>query len=234
MNAALQQGNSFVRLQAEGRALLSYKGGKNQGLHLRLFGGGMLWNNSDASKAPDPGYRLMYGTGTAQFQKDFLFDELFFARYGGSSPFNQQVIIKDAGFRTPTNAGASIKNWVIAANIISTIPKSIPLRPYLNIAAFGNRSKNASTGESTSTGNIAAEMGISVVLFHEILEVNFPLFFAVKQLEANSSQSGIWYVGRKSDDPKNILPGKKYYQLMTFTININKMNPFLLIKNFRL
>lgn len=231
LNVSLQQGNQFMRLSGEAQVLLSYEKPK-KGLTLRLFGGGFLWNNADAAHLPDPGFRLYYGTGNDKYQKDFLFDELFFARNTYDGVFSQQVALKDAAFRTPNAFGSSIKNWLISLNIHATLPKNIPIKPYLNIAGFGGKIHNVSTDANTRYTTIAVEGGIALVLIPDAFEINFPLFFATKISDASLGASGSWYVGRKSNDSGNILAGKKYYQLITFVLNLNKLNPITAVRNF--
>ncbi|MDX2001685.1 MAG: M1 family metallopeptidase [Chitinophagales bacterium] len=226
---SLQQGNDFVRTSLESNYQLTYNrhGG---GINLRLFAGGFIWNDDDPTNAPDPGFHLSYGTGIGQFQKDYLFDELFLGRNETNGFLSQQILIKDAGFRTPNPYGSFIRNWVTSLGISIDPPGKTPIKPYFNLAAFGNKGTVAATGETIDYATIALEGGISVVLFKNNLEINFPIFFLLRQTDDRFLQSGNWYFAKKSDDKNNILRGRKYGELITFTLNFNNLNPLKLVK----
>ncbi len=216
LTASVQQGSNFIKTSAEFKYMLTYNK-KNKGLHIRIFGGGFLWNNSESGSIPDTRFRLNYSTGKEQFQKDYLFDEFFFGRNETNGFFSQQVFVKEGGFRSRTDFGQTNK-WISTINLNSTIPGKIPIRPYLSIGVFG---------QTNSKINMAVEAGISIVILPEIFDINFPLMTIVQVTKVNDERlTKKWWVGKNKNDSDNLYQGQKYWSLITFRFNLRKMNPF--------
>lgn len=219
-NITVQQGKDFVRSFAEFNYTLTYNK-KNKGLNVRLFAGGFLWNNRESGTVPDARFRMNFGTGREQFQKDFLFDEYFFGRNETEIFSSQQIVTKEGGFRSRNSFGQTDK-WLASVNLSSTLPGKIltPIRPYTSIGLYG--------GEGL---NVAYELGLSFVLLKDMIEFNFPLVSLVRfNLPNGTTLSRKWYIGKNKDDSDNLYPDEKYWGLITFQFNIKKMNPFELAR----
>lgn len=220
-NITVQQGKDFVRSFAEFNYTFTYNK-KNKGLHVRLFAGGFLWNNPVSGSVPDTRFRMNFGTGKEQFQKDFLFDEYYFGRNDMEIFFSQQVLVKDGGFRSLN--GISTDKWITTLSLNSTIPGKIPIRPYTTLGVYG---------DAGSAFNIAYELGISVVVLPDIFEINFPLVSIAQLTPQNQETITLkWHIGMDNDDPSifNQYRERKYWSLITFQFNIKKMNPFDIAK----
>ncbi|HXH17880.1 MAG TPA: M1 family metallopeptidase [Chitinophagales bacterium] len=217
-NLALQQGNNFVRTFGEFSYQLTYNS-RNKGLFVRLFAGGFVRNDRDASRLPDPRFRMNFSTGKEQFQKDFLFDEYFFGRNQTDGLASQQIVTKEGGFRSHNDFGQS-DEWLASVSFSSAIPGKIPIRPYTSIGLYGE--------EGVS---MAYELGLAAVIVPGIFEIYFPLVSLVRyHLPDGTAQTRKWYPGLDKNDSVNLYSGEKYRSLITFQFNIRKMNPFELIK----
>lgn len=217
--AAVQQAKNFVRTFAEFNYMLTYNK-KNKGLDIRLFAGGFLWNDRDARDLPDPRFRLNFGTGREQFQKDFLFDEYFFGRNETDVFAAQQVVTKEGGFRSRNNFGQT-DTWLASIHLNSTIPGKIPIRPYMTIGAFGQDNANF---------NLAFELGLSFVILEDAIEVYFPITSIVQDKLLGTQK---WYIGKNKNDTDNLYYQTKYGKLITFQFNIKKLNPFEAVKRIQ-
>jgi hypothetical protein len=216
VSAALQPARDYIRLFAQFNYMVTYNK-KNKGLHIRMFAGAFLWNDRDSGVPPDARFRLNFGTGTEQFQKDFLFDEYFFGRNQTDGFASQQVVTKDGGFRSRTSYGQT-DNWITSVHLNSTIPGKIPIRPYTTVGVFG---------EADADVNIAFELGLSFVIIPDAIEFYFPLVTLVK-LQGMETQK--WYPGFDRNDTDNLYYQTKYRNLITFQFNIKKMNPFEVVR----
>ena len=217
-NFAVQQSSDFVRTFGEFNYKLTYNNEK-KGFFIRMFAGGFIWNNTVSGVIPDSRFRMNFGTGTGQFQKDFLFDEYFFGRNETEIFSSQQVVVKEGGFRLLNNFGQT-NAWIAALNLSTTLPGKIPIRPVTSIGMYGENGFN-----------IAYELGIAVVILPDIFEIYFPLVSIVRyNLPNNTTRSQKYYVGLDRDDSDNLYGGEKYWSLITFQFNIKKMNPFDALK----
>lgn len=219
-SATVQEAQNFVRAFGEFNYQLTYNK-TSKGFFVRLFAGGFLWNDREGTEIPDPRFRMNFGTGTEQFQKDFLFDEFYFGRNQTDGFASQQIVNKEGGFHSRNNFGQSDK-WLASVNLSSTLPGKIltPIRPYTSIGLYG--------GEGV---NIAYELGLSFVIVKDMVEFNFPLVSLVRHhLPGGTTLSRKWYVGKNKDDSDTLYPDEKYWGLITFQFNIKKMNPFEAIK----
>ncbi len=223
-SVTLQAGNTLTRLFTELNYKLTYNKA-NKGLFIRLFAGVIAWDGRPArdQPPPDPGFNLSFSTGSGHYQKDFLFDEFFFARNEITGFWSQQVVKKDGGFRT-FKSSVQAETWIVSLNLNSTIPGKVPIRPYVSLAIFG---------QEQSKFNLAFEAGLAIVVWQDILEINFPFAMLSK-----GSVDGFrkWYIGQNTqiNSAETLFQNTKYWNLITFTFNLKKLNPFELVKTLRL
>ncbi len=215
-NITVQQGKDFVRSFAEFNYKLTYNK-KNKGLNARLFAGGFLWNDRESGTVPDARFRMNFGTGREQFQKDFLFDEYFFGRNETEIFSSQQIVTKEGGFRSRNSFGQTDK-WLATIHLNTTIPGKIPIRPYTTIGMFG---------QEDAGFNLAYELGLAFVIVPDMFEIYFPLVSIVQDKVVGTQK---WHVGLDKNDTDNLYYGEKYWSLITFQFNIKKMNPFEIVK----
>jgi hypothetical protein len=215
----LQQSAEFVKLFAEANFIITYNKPK-KGLHIRYFIGGFAWENISTGNVPDPRLRMNFSSGFGPFIKDYTFDELLLGRSDYSGFFSQQIVYRDGGFKTLTSLGQT-NRWLSAVNISSTIPGRVPLKPFIGIGAYG---------DTQSRLNMAFEAGLTIFLLSDILELHLPLVTLIQANFGTGKQTYKWHIGMRKNDTDNMHMGTRYRNLITFTFNLQKLNPFELLK----
>ncbi|MCZ2139854.1 MAG: M1 family metallopeptidase [Bacteroidia bacterium] len=204
------------KVQAEFNSFIDY-GVKKKGLHFRVFAGIFL-QKPKASADTRLYYRLAENNG----YYDYMYDEAQFGRgetpIQGATLFTQQLMPTNAYFRTYAQ-GISTDSWLTAANVTSSLPGIIPFRIFLDVAAINERTEytNGNTGVTTTNYQIGIHYvtGVSLWVFKDILQVNFPVL-ADPIIQNNWSQTQT-----------------NYGQRMTFTLKLNRLNPIKAIREFK-
>ncbi len=149
-------------------------------------------------------YRLSGQTG----QQDYLYDNIFLGRTEYKGVLANQFTDTDGGFKFYSPLGQSSK-WIAALNIKSSLGNmKLPINLYADI---GTADQN-----SLSNEKILYDAGVCISLKKNFFEVYFPILI---------SQNFKDY-----KDANDI----KYLETVRFTLNLNLINPFSLIRNFSL
>ena len=106
--------------------------------------------------------------------------------------------------------------WATAVNLETTIPGILPVVLYADLALV-----NAQQITNTTTGQLIAytptflyTSGISLILFKDIFRINFPLL-------ASADINNYF----KGEGAYNLVGAKSYTERITFSLNLNKLNP---------
>ena len=206
-DATIQQGKQFIGLSAEAHFKISYKG-KNQGLFIRAFGGGFPYYGKSSSDITGPLPKEYLSNNTAfnpfyWWQKDYMFDENFVDRNGHDNYLGRQVAISGGGFRSISNFGAT-NRFLSSINVTSSIYKFIPIRPFASASFFVDE-LNKVRG--------AAELGISVVVLKDVIEIHLPIV-TTQNIKESQQAMGI----------------TKWYQRITFTLKLPAIKPLDIIR----
>jgi len=218
-NVHLQQSTEFIKLFAEANFKVTYNKPK-KGLNIRFFAGGFPWENITSGNVPDPRFRMNFSSGFGPFIKDYTFDEFLLGRSDYENFVSQQVVQRDGGFKTLTTFGQT-NTWLSSFNISSSIPSRIPIKPFISFGAYGSQFNKF---------NFAFEAGITIFVIEDVLEFHIPLVTIIQADFGSGKETYKWNVGMKKDDADNLNAGTKYGNLITFTFNLNKLNPFTTIK----
>lgn len=139
--------------------------------------------------------------------QDYLYDHTFFGRTETTGVLSQQFVERDGGFKIPVYLGQTNK-WLAAVNLKSSLPGILPLKLY---ADFGITDPDARLNNA-----LLYEAGIDLCVVKDIFEVYFPVLLC-------------------SDIKQNLdINNVKYAEQIRFTLNINLLNPFNFIKDFKL
>jgi len=133
---------------------------------------------------------------------DYTYDHVYFGRNEFSGVLSQQMAMGYGGFKMPTAVGQS-NSWLVAMNVKADIPIGLPLGVFLDVGY----------GYNTSA-NINYDFGIHVPLIDDVFEIYFPVFWSQDiqgAIDAN---------------------GTTYGQLIRFTLHVEKINPFQLLRDF--
>ena len=133
---------------------------------------------------------------------DYTYDHVYFGRNEFSGVLSQQMAMGYGGFKIPTAVGQS-NSWLVAMNVKAGIPIGLPLGVFLDVGY----------GYNTSA-NINYDFGIHVPLIDDVFEIYFPVF---------------WSQDIQSAIDAN---GTTYGQLIRFTLHVEKINPFQLLRDF--
>jgi hypothetical protein len=218
-NARLQQSTEFVKLFAEANFKITYNK-PNKGLNIRFFAGGFLWENITSGGLPDPRFRMNFSSGFGAFIKDYTFDEFLLGRSDFDGFLSQQVVQRDGGFKTLTSFGQT-NVWLSSFNISSSIPTRIPIKPFISFGAYGSQ---------FSKFNFAFEAGITIFVLEDVLELHIPIATIVQADFGTGKETYKWSIAKRKDDGDNMNFGSRYRNLITFTFNLTKLNPFTRIK----
>jgi hypothetical protein len=194
VNATVHQGKGFVRLSVDYKQKIAYPKG-NKGLYIHGFAGWLpYYDNPDA-------VALFYFNGISSrsfFSKDFLYDEIIFARSEGENFLSQQTFQKDAQVKTLYNIGLS-DNWMISAGLATDTPLPIPLQLYFDVAAY----------KDPLNGGVAVSFssGIGIVGIKDAFEIFIPIF------ESSDIRGSTLYEDRG------------FFRRITFLIYLNAASP---------
>lgn len=138
--------------------------------------------------------------------QDYMYDHIFLGRSETSGKLSQQFVERDGGFKTLTFIGQTAE-WITSANIKASIPGLLPIRLYADIGMTAN--------DARLNQSILYDAGIDLSIVKNICEIYFPVILC--------------------DDFKKTFDtnGIKYVERIRFTLNINLLNPFNFIKNFK-
>lgn len=208
--------SNFQKITAEFNTFIDY-GEKKKGLTVRAFAGIFLQKPAEG-KDERAQFRAAENNG---YFADYLFDHSQFGRGNTETMFSQQIMPNTSGFRTYAQGLGNTDSWVASANFTSTIPGVLPIRPFVDVMIINSRSTVLTTTGSTTSvetlyeANLHYLAGVSVWVFKDVLQVNFPIY-------ADKKTTDIW------DALHNA-----YGQRITFTLKLNALNPVKQIREMK-
>lgn len=214
MEVGVRQANNFAVAFTEAKFKIHYLKAK-ESITIRFFAGGFLFDNKNPSaiNPPNPVLQLSGSAGNGSdkltmFQRDYMYDHYYLDRNGLDPVFAQQVVTKDGGFRSRTIVGDTRK-FLTSLTVDVTAPSKIPVKLFAGMAGFIDGSNEF---------NIAAELGLAVVIIPDMFEINFPLVTTDNIKQNQETGLGL----------------DKFYQKITFTLNIRQMDPLAMLRNMKL
>lgn len=222
LNVDFQSGTfdyQYNRLSAEFTQGLLYKDGKKTA-QIRLFAG-TFFNTGNGSSYTNLQLEKSYfqaGGTTGYF--DYLYDESLMGGRRGDirNPqqqiFDRQIINRDAGFRNFSNIGSS-KTWLTSANVTIPFPIRLPMGIYADMVYGEMVSYNTSTLSNKYEAKANYSGGIYLSVAKGIFEIYLPLF-------ASADVQGVW-------DNQGL---NHPFERASFLLNLNKLNPTDLARNF--
>jgi hypothetical protein len=186
-----------------------------ESITFRFYAGGFLFQNKEASNInpPNPVLQLSGSGGNGSdkltmFQRDYMFDHYYLDRNGLDPVFAQQVVTKDGGFRSRTIVGDTRK-FLTSITLDATAPSKIPVKLFAGAAGFI---------DGANEFKFVAELGLSVVVIPDLFEINFPLI-TTDNIKVNQ-ETGLGL--------------NKFYEKITFTLNIRQMDPLAFLRKMKL
>lgn len=207
-----QAESQFQKISAEATYFVNYKE-KNKGLKARVFAGTFI---QKPTVTMDDRVFWRVGDNTGYF--DYMYEQSQFGRaetFNGDNLFSRQLMPGGLQFRANAPLG-STDSWVAGLNLTTHIPGILPLRIFADLAFSDAYAYSPQEAKTTYTTEAYYTAGFSLVLFNEILEINFPVW-------GSKNLSDYW------TDRTN-----SYGERMSFTLNLNKLNPIKYVRNVSL
>jgi hypothetical protein len=204
LEAGLQQGDGMCK----GTLTFNYKlkfRKANKGIEVRAFAGSFLFTNEFNNRGP---YRFRTSGQTGS--QDYLYDHTYLGRSElPGTTLGNQFTETDGGFKFLSYVGQTA-NWITALNIKSSLGNvPLPLKVYADIGT------TASDGFPKKP-SLLYDAGVCISTPKNVIEVFFPLFIC-----------------KEFQDYKDLYH-VPYTETIRFTLNLNVIDPFSLIRNFKL
>lgn len=183
-------------LQTEATYRFTYNSPKS-GFDIRFYAGGYLKETNHA-------YQLSL---TDRGRYDYAMDDLYMGRFEETGLWSKQVTLRQGGFKVPLNVGYS-NRYMLAINLKSNLPlRKIPIKLYADVAL--PIPDPADYWAQISNGKrFFADAGIAITPLPDVFEIYIPLLHSTNIQQVFEAQ------------------GSKFYEKISFLININKLNPF--------
>jgi hypothetical protein len=159
--------DNYVKLFGELNRKLNYNS-RGKFLKVRLFAAGFISKSDNISEK----YNIHLSNNNGW--SDYLLDDLFLMRNSAfkSGVLTQQLEQNNGAMRNLAPS-VSTNKWLVSANLESTLPMNIPVRPFLDIGLAHTRSNNDDLDhELLYTG------GLSIIVIENIFEVYVPLIYS--------------------------------------------------------
>lgn len=180
----------------------SYKR-KNRGFDVRLFAGKFLQNKAGSER------QLTTSDGASS---DYFMDDFYFGRYELNGLWSKQVAVRNGGFKLPTLIGRT-DNFLVALNLKSNLPI-----PFVKVYAdFGVPLMN-DANDGFGHKKLLYDMGLYLAIIPNTFEIYVPLY------HAKTFQDYF--------NPQNSTEKTKWYEKISFQLNIKNLNPLKRVRNF--
>ncbi|CAN5199320.1 hypothetical protein BH09BAC5_BH09BAC5_12280 [soil metagenome] len=178
-------------------------------IDFRLFAGTFIGTNSTNG---DYRFRMSGWSPKGFSNQDYLFDNVFIGRSEQTGSWSQQFAVEDGGFKVYSAAGQSNK-WLTALNVDIPFPSKNKLLGAIHF--YGDVGAYNTTGLGSTA--IMYDAGIHIaVLGKGLCDVYFPLLFSSDIKDYNSAND------------------IKFQQMIRFTLNLNRLNPFSLVNSIQI
>ncbi|MEO6166439.1 MAG: M1 family metallopeptidase [Chitinophagales bacterium] len=207
VSVSIEQGTAegedfYLKTFLEGNYKITYPR-KKSGIEVRLFTGVML-------AAPEAGTFANFHLGPTTGIKDYRFDEVYLGRTESTGFLSQQVAVEEGGFKMRTDGvqpelGQS-DSWLLALNAKAPLPFFSP------IFVFGDA--GLAPNDYGTYQDFQFDAGIGITVIPDVVEVYLPLIFS-SDMKLNLNATEFY---------------DTWYKRISFTLNINQLNPFKLIR----
>lgn len=205
-----KKGN-YIKLSATGEKFLNYKKPK-KGLTITGFGGVFIKESKDATGL------FNFAAGSYNGRFDYLFDHALMGRNASYGLFQNQVLGTE-GNQKYRGAFGGASQYLLALNLVSTLPGKIPLRIYADAMTFNGIDQLGymSSGKFITT-KLFYQMGVTIPIITSIFEVNIPLLQSEVVTKIQQDFQGI----------------DKFTERITFVLKLNILEPREFLKNVKL
>ncbi len=192
----LQAGEGFVRVSGDLRRKIIFRN-PNKALYLRAFAGWLPYYESPKANVV---FNFNGIQSTGFFSRDFLYDELLFARNARTGVLSQFIFHKDAGLKTLYNGGISDR-WMVAAGIATDTPLPLPVQPYFDLAVLPDPFDDGTI--------LSYSGGLAIVFAKDICEIYIPV------IESRDIRNSLTYLERDT-----------FFKRISILLNLKALHPF--------
>lgn len=202
LNFNFQQGEKMMKAALTANYSYNFKN-KNKGVDVRLFAGTFI--GTEAIDAGPYRFRMSGQLGS----QDYLFDNVFLGRseaIGTGEIISNQFTDTDGAMKVYSPLGQS-STWIAALNLKTSLGNmKLPLNLYADIATADKK--------SLSKEDVLYNAGVCLSFRKNFFEIYFPIVMS-KDIQDYQKANNI-----------------SYLESIRFTLNLNLINPFGLIRNF--
>ncbi len=199
---------SYLKLSLEGEKSYTYK--QNRNIDFRLFAGFFLDNTRRNAGALIPAAFNLASQG----YNDYRYEELYLGRTDQRGVWSQQIDRRDGAMKLPIGSAFGLgrsNNFIIALNIQGDLPFRLPVKPYFDIGYFENAMP---TGDDDDfRDQLLWSGGLSFDIGDGFFSIHFPLINSSNIQEIFEEQGG-------------------YFERVSFTLDLKRLNPFNLADGF--
>jgi hypothetical protein len=207
----IEQAQDFIRTALTANYFFNYaKGG---GLAVRFFAGKFNYLNGKTIQKQFANDRYHLNMTGPKGYEDYTYSEYFFGRNKFEGLANQQIMIRDGGFKVRTDLLASkigkTDDWLMAVNLttsvpdkinpLSVLPIKIPLRVFASAGTYAE-----AWDRDADTDRFLFEAGLQLPLFNEIINIYVPIIY--------SKVYSTYF--------KSTIPDNRFLKTMSFSINL--------------
>ncbi len=200
----------YLKASLEWNGAFHYR--EKRRIDFRIFTGGFLTNSRRSDGAIFPGAFNLVGQGF----NDYRFDDSYLGRTENSGIWSQQISLRDGGLKNALGSAYSLgrsNNFIIAFNLKADLPVNLPLRlplkPYFDMGYFDNAQPTGQ--DDTFQDQFLWSLGLALDFFDGMAGIYFPLLNS-KNIQDRYAERG------------------NYWTRVTFSIDLQRWNPFELVK----
>ncbi len=215
VSLSVQQADEFVKtaITANYHLLLNKK---KKAIDFRFYAGKMFGTTTN-------GNYYIYSSGT-NGAHDYTYDQVFLGRAEASGFFSHQFAETEGNMKVYTPLGRS-NDWLTALNIKSSLPAKLPIKFFADI--------NLLPRKTALNQAMLYDAGFYIPLVKNTIEIYFPLFMSKDIKDVFYLNNADLVPPPNGDDPDKYR-FKRMARMIRFTFNINKLNPFELVRNLSL
>ncbi len=140
---------------------------------------------------------------------DYKFDNLLLGRNETNGVLSQQMVFNEGGFKQFTNTFSYVNRWLNAINIKAALPK-VPVAIYGDFAIAANEIVDSSGDLVDEVSEPIYHFGAELTVVRDVFQIYFPIYLS-------------------SD-----LGSLTYAEKIRFTLHLNKIKPFKMLRNFQM
>ena len=212
----IEQHQDFVRAGFTGKYFLNYAN-RQGGMNLRFFAGKFFYLGPKTILKEFDTDRFHLNLTGADGQEDYTYSNYFIGRNKFEGFANQQIMIRDGGFKVRTDLLSSkvgkTDNWLMAFNLAADVPKNInplqvlpfhiPLKLFADVGTYAE-----SWDRDANTSRFLFDAGFQFSFLKDAVNIYVPVVY-----------SRVY-----KDYFKSTLGNKRFWKIISFSIDVQNLS----------